>query len=130
MKTKRALSVKDCIRRDFRRVLFFGILSALLICIGVGLVDGRTGYLITGEVRTTLPSIDNNSIQGSLLGMEYAIPLPNEEGQAILANGIYSLIPPEIRVGTNCAALTDEATPVAAQWLIDAAEFIMSYYAG
>ena len=128
MKKQRALSIKDCIRRDLRRVLVFCMLSALLICAGVGLVDGRTGYLITGEVRTTWPSVEDNVIQGSLFGMEYAIPLPGEEGQSFIANGISSLIPPGVRLGTSGASAAEDAANSAAQWLIDAAQFVMSYY--
>lgn len=130
MKKQRALSIKDCIRRDLRRTLVLCMLSALLIFAGVGLVDGRTGYRITGEARTTLPLLEDHTVRGSLFGMEYAIPLPDEEGQAVMANGVYVLLAPEVRLGTNAASLAGDAAPKAAQWLIGAAESIMSCYTG
>ena len=128
MKKQQAPSVRDCIRRDIRRVTVFCMLSVLLIFVGVGWVDGNTGFLITGEARTTMPQVTEHAVEGSFFGVEYSIPLPDETGQAVLANALYSVIPPGIRLGAAGVSLSDHAAPAVSGWLIDAAQFVMSFY--
>lgn len=130
MKKQQAPSIRDCIRRDIRRVMVFCMLSVLLIFVGVGWVDGNTGFLITGEVRTTMPEVTEHAVEGSFLGMEYSIPLPDETGQAVLSHALYCVIPPGIRLGAAGVSLSDSAAPAVSSWLIDAARFVMSFYQG